>query len=85
MVFVEGIPIVKTYVSKKTGEVVPDLQMNVKNIQLLGGSNRQEPAQNRQQQTQNNQPATSPQQTQPVSNQQPASIPEWVQNQEVPF
>jgi single-strand DNA-binding protein len=38
LIYVEGTPNVKTYVSKTTGEVLPDFQLNVKQLQLLGGA-----------------------------------------------
>jgi single-strand DNA-binding protein len=43
LVYVEGVPQVGTYVSKTTGEVVPDLKLKVGQLELLGGAAQSEP------------------------------------------
>lgn len=42
MVFIEGVPSVSVYVSKKTGEALPDFQISVRNLELISGSDTQE-------------------------------------------
>ena len=87
-VYVEGNPLVSTYVSKQSGEVVPDLQLRVKELQLLGGRPKEVDEKQQQSTPQAQTPQSvqpQQQQTQPVSNQQQVPAPEWVQNQEVPF
>jgi single-strand DNA-binding protein len=42
LVFAEGTPVVKTYVSKESGEVKPDFQLNVRQLQLLGKNSNNE-------------------------------------------
>lgn len=36
LVYVDGTPSIKVYTSNKTGEVRPDFQLNVRQLQLLG-------------------------------------------------
>ena len=48
LVFVEGIPQVSTYVSKTTGEVLPDLKLHVGQLELLGSAVQNQPQQNHQ-------------------------------------
>jgi single-strand DNA-binding protein len=72
-VYVEGNPEVSTYVSKQTGEVIPDLKLRVRELQLLGGRPKEENGQAQQQGVtqQQQQPVAQPQ-TQPPQQAQPA-------------
>ena len=60
LVYAEGTPSVKTYISKSTGEVLPDFQLNVRQLQLLGSSTNRQDTEEQRAEEQKKQPAKKP-------------------------